>query len=425
MTTVQSTKVKVSTAVYIASKSMIEEESMTWKERHLLLHIYPDNGHRFTTLKIEGSNAKELAIARKSLDKILSGVTLTSANDQNAIWSSSLSSSNGPAYKKLKAIEKELYICIARDKSKRQLQYHGPPSKFLQAADRISKMLEEESSTSFEIDLNQYQFTWMIHGGFRSVKQELGENVAVFDVVSRKTTINGTQEQYETTLAMMKGLKVTKLRPIPDGATASNRECPICLSEAETPIQTSCTHTYCLDCFENSCKAAASNSKDEFRIKCEGDEGKCGKSFSLLELKEHVSSIVFEIILESSFKEFIKRHPKDFHYCPTPDCGYIYRCTPASNLKPPSYTCPNCFERLCTSCHAKHGDYTCTEYKDIQSGGYEALERLKKEFNIKDCPKCKTPMEKTEGCNHMAAEGYIYAGCAWQSLRQVAPAMII
>lgn len=194
----------------------------------------------------------------------------------------------------------------------------------------------------------------------------------------------------------MEGTHALGTLPLSESATQSESVCPICLSEAETPVQTSCMHTYCFECFERCCQSAALNSKDEFGIQCDGDEGRCTKVFSLAELKDHLSSSIFEAVLKSSFEEHIKRHPADFHCCPTPDCGYIYRCTQPSNAKPPSYTCPNCFERLCTSCHAQHGDKTCTEYKFIQSGGYAELEKLKKELNIKDCPKCKTSMEKTE-----------------------------
>jgi hypothetical protein len=55
-------------------------------------------------------------------------------------------------------------------------------------------MLREESSTSYEIDLKPHQFSWTIHGGFKSIEQALGKNVAVFNVVSRRVTINGTQQ---------------------------------------------------------------------------------------------------------------------------------------------------------------------------------------------------------------------------------------
>ena len=364
VTTIQSAKIKVSTAVYIATKSEIDLRSKTWKDRHLVLHIYSDTIQRFTTLKVEGSSAQDVANARKMLDGILSG-TILKVGD-NAVWNPSLGS-NRSAYKRLKSIEKELQILIIRDKTKRLLQYYGPPEKFHQAVHQVTDMLREESSST-----------------------------------------HGAKQQHDTASTITQGNSGLEIRSVLDTTSKSEGQCPICgYEEPDTPVQTLCKHTYCLECFENCCKYANSTDKDEFRIECQGkgDEGACAKVFGLAELKERLSSSIFEAVLKLSFEKYVQRHSKEFYYCPTPDCGYVYRCTSASNSKPLAYTCPNCLEPICTFCHARHGDYTCAEYKDIESGGYEALEKLKRELNIKDCPKCKTPMEKTEGCNHMTCGG--------------------
>ncbi|KFZ24279.1 hypothetical protein V502_01238, partial [Pseudogymnoascus sp. VKM F-4520 (FW-2644)] len=355
VTIIQSAKIKVSTPVYIATKSEIDIRTKTWRERHLGLHIYTDT--LFTTIKVEGSSAQDVANARKTLDLILSGIILTAGD--KTVWNPLLSS-NGSVYKRLKAIEKELHILIIRDKLKRQLQYYGPRDKLKQAIDQVIDMLRDESSAN-----------------------------------------HGKDGDHET---MIKGNRASEFRSVPDIASSAKGQCPICLDdEPNMPIQTLCKHTYCLECFENCCKSAASTSKDEFRVECHGEGGNCAELFKLAELKDHLSSSAFELVLKSSFEMYIQRHPKDFHYCPTPDCGYVYRCT--SDSKPLGYTCPNCLELICTFCHARHGDYTCAEYKDIKSGGYEALEKLKIKLNLKDCPKCKTTMEKTEGCNHMTCGG--------------------
>lgn len=402
VTLVQSAKFKVSTAVYFASKSRIDNESKTWKEWHLAFYVYPDTLQRFTTLKVEGDNVKDVANARKTLDEILSGAVLMDGG--NTVWSSALNS-NGSAYKKLKLIEKELHVVIIRDKPKRQLRFYGPPEKSQQVVRLITDMLRKESSTSYEIDLKPHRFSWAIRGGFKLIEQSLGENIAVFNVVSKRITINGTRRQYEKALAIMDGKHAIEISSLTGGPSKPELYCPICFCEPEPPIQTSCKHTYCLECFEEYCKSVASTSKDEFQIMCQGDEGNCSTVFTLSEVQGHLSSSIFEIVLKSSFEEYIQRHPGDFRLCPTPDCGYAYRCTTASGSKLPAYTCLNCFEPLCTSCHARHGDYTCAEYKDIASGGHAALEKLKRELNIKDCPKCTTPIEKTEGCNHMTCGG--------------------
>lgn len=44
---------------------------------------------------------------------------------------------------------------------------------------------------------------------------------------------------------------------------------------------------------------------------------------------------------------------------------------------------------------------TCADYRDLKFGGYAAFERLKREMGVRDCPKCKTPIQKSDGCNHM------------------------
>lgn len=402
VTRIQSVKVKVSTAVYFALKSRIDEASRIWKEQHLAFNAYSDSLHRFTTLKIEGEIAKDVAAARKTMDDLLSGEVLMSGQD--TIWHSALSS-NGVAYKKLKSIEEELKVVVVRDKSKQQLRFYGPVQSLQQCARRINDMLEEASSTSYEIDLDPIQFSRTIRGGYEAIQKALGKSVPIFNVVSRKIIVNGTQEQYEATLAIIDGKHVADIQPSTDRQVALEGDCPICFCEADNPIQTSCKHTYCQECFDECCKAAASTSTGEFEVKCQGDEGACATAFTIHELKELLSTSVFDHMLKLSFEQYIQRNPNLLRYCPTPDCDYIYRSTTTKGSNPPTYTCANCLGPLCTSCHAHHGDYTCAEYKDYASGGREALERLKKELRIKDCPKCSTPMEKTDGCNHMTCGG--------------------
>jgi hypothetical protein len=397
---IQSTKIKVSTAIYLALKSRIDKEIKAWKERHIAFHVYPDAAQRFTTLKLEGAETEDVTTARKTLGVVLDGVVLTDGGGN--VWHPALNS-NGGVYKNLKLIEKRLGVVITRDKPKRQLRFYGPVEKLQRAVREITDILGKESSASYEIDLKPHQFSWAIRGGLKSIEQTLGQNIAALN--SRRIIISGTQQDYEAALAIMESKGATETSSISDGSPSPEGLCPICFCEAESPIQTSCKHTYCLECFEACCKSAASTSKVKFQIKCQGDEGTCATVFNLPELKDRLSSSVFETVLKSSFEEYIHRHPEDFHYCPTPDCGYIYRCTTALGSKSPAYTCPNCFEPLCTSCRARHGNYTCVEYKDIASGGVKALKKLKRELNIKDCPKCTTPMEKTEGCNHMTCVG--------------------
>ena len=120
------------------------------------------------------------------------------------------------------------------------------------------------------------------------------------------STNHGTQQQQDTALTTVKGNHALEIRSVLDIASAPEGKCPICLDdEPDTPIQTLCKHTYCLECLENCCKSAASTSKDEFRIECQGDGGNCAEVFNLAELKDRLSSSAFELVLKSSFKKYV------------------------------------------------------------------------------------------------------------------------
>lgn len=110
----------------------------------------------------------------------------------------------------------------------------------------------------------------MIRGSFECVEQALGKNVAVLDVVLKTLTVGGTQQQYETALAILNSEDVVEIRDISALPSLPEGDCSICFCEAENPVQTSCRHTYCLECFEESCKSAASTSNTKFQVKFQG-----------------------------------------------------------------------------------------------------------------------------------------------------------
>jgi hypothetical protein len=394
---IETAKVKIFTSIFSALRMTFEREARAWRQKHLSVHVYP--GDIFTALKVEGEDVKAMKLARKRLNELLEGILLS--HDGIQIWSPALAG-HGRATQAMKMLEKELKVVIKRDSAKRQLRYYGPPDRLEHATSQIVALLKEIPHASHEISMTPEQFSWVLRGGFQILRSAFEEEeTLIFNVVTRKLIINGTREQYEMARAVIDG----KLRApaSEDAIPAARGDCPICFCEVENAVQTSCQHSYCLECFEANCLTAASTSKGDFQVRCQGQEGTCPIVFSAEEIKKHVSSGAFEDMLRASFEEYLKRHQTAFHFCPTPDCDTIYRSTTSSNPDP--HTCPGCLEPLCTTCHVVHGTYTCAEYKDIASGGIEALARLKKELNIKDCPRCSTPMEKTEGCNHMTCAG--------------------
>lgn len=390
-------KFKVHVSVFHAMQSRIREASDTWQKQHLKLKIYPaaGQGRQYRTVRIEGQVAKDVAAAKVMMDKILDGIKIM--DQDTPLWTPALNS-NGAAFQRLKQITQDHGAILIRDKRRKELILYSPPEKFRLAESAIVETVRKESSisTSNEISLGPADFHWVIRGGFKMLTSVLGEGIATLDVIAKQISINGSDDDYETSLRMIKNHKVT---PIIE-TKATEDDCPVCLTRAERPIRTACGHVYCMECFEGLCAAAGSDS-NVFPITCFGDAGKCQHTFTLEQLQENLSSKAFEDMLESSFISHIYHHPQAFRYCPTPGCNTIYGVDSVIT----SQTCPGCLTVICTHCHAQHDGLTCAEHKDISSGGYEALQKVKKELGIKDCPKCKTPIEKTEGCNHMNCKG--------------------
>ena len=133
----QSAKIKVSTAIFLASKRRIDKAAAAWKERQLVVTDYSDTLKRFVTLKIQGDQAKDVVDARKRLLEITNGKVITTDNQK--IWCSGFNR-NGDAYNKLKKIEEALDVLVIRDKSKRQLRYYGLNKRYEKVARRVAKI---------------------------------------------------------------------------------------------------------------------------------------------------------------------------------------------------------------------------------------------------------------------------------------------
>ncbi|PPJ58725.1 hypothetical protein CBER1_11970 [Cercospora berteroae] len=395
---VSSSKFKISSKIYQAVEQQFASHTPSRHKDHLSFHTYFDSSvqQRYVTLKVEGVSVKAVAKATNEIEKIIAGRLVE--NEGKPLWSSSLAS-NGPLYQQLKNIEMSYNIVILRDRQKRHLRYFGPDRLYAAAQELIIGFTDADANTTHAVHLDARQFIWACRGGFDQVSTVLGRNFVTFDMTSTpKIIVTGSADQYRQALAIV---DAGSTKGITNDVRSSNKEdCVICWTSADDPITLHCGHVYCLDCFERLCMSG--NAGDSgFLIECQGGAGTCREVVTSQELRDELSSAALEDVLEASLTTYIRRRPHELRYCPSPDCGYIYRIHASTK----TYTCVNCLEPTCMSCHEQHGTMSCDDYKDLASGGNEAFNRFKREINIKDCPECKTSMEKVMGCNHMTCGG--------------------
>lgn len=398
---VYSAKFKIGSHIYDAVQPRIHTQEKLWKRDNVLFKAYnsTDPLRRFRVLKIEGESAEDVAGAKASLESILAGVVAKGEEDV-ILWHSSLKA-NGKLYQAIQNLCKEISVVLFRDKIKSEIRLFGTTQHCQEAQHQLAALIRMESQTNSTrfIELEPHKFIWACRGGFRQITGQLGPEKASFDIIStpKKIAISGSLEDYDVAIAIINSRKNAIESAIKQPISNETAlDCSVCWTEADTPIKTNCGHIYCSECFKNSCIEGAKAAIDT-PILCHGSQGSCRSVICVNDLQEHLSSDKLEDLLELSFTSYIKRNPSKFRYCPTPDCGYIYRVTSDTRLQ----HCVNCIKSICSACHESHTGISCAEYQDLKSGGYAAFLKLKTELGIKDCPKCKTPLEKVSGCNHM------------------------
>ncbi|KAH7370205.1 hypothetical protein BKA65DRAFT_12760 [Rhexocercosporidium sp. MPI-PUGE-AT-0058] len=196
---------------------------------------------------------------------------------------------------------------------------------------------------------------------------------------------------------------VRKARRMVMPATQSKvGDCIICYDTPEdgNTIHVGCGHIYCRECFIYLFK----DPNEYFLpLTCSGitkDEQECTRLIDLEILREHFSFAEFESIIKLSIDVHLRTHPNDFGFCPTPDCEVIFRRTAVENRNPPLTTCTGCLKTYDTSCGRYHPGQTCKEHID-EVDGTDAFAQYCADVGMKNCPGCRVPAIKTDGCNHI------------------------
>ncbi|KAJ0162803.1 ATP-dependent RNA helicase DEAH12, chloroplastic [Colletotrichum tanaceti] len=423
---VYSSTYKVATKVFEAVLGDVEAAKAASSEQHVhVKHFPPANG--YITLRLEGEDRGDLAAAEKVVDAILRGQTVTDKEGTTPFWHPSFGN-RAAAGQALQRIEQSFQVAFHCLPSKTEVRVYGTPDRVAKARDALLRAFGDSPSTSYSIPLDAESFRWAIRGGFRDLRDALGPENVMLSVLPtvRKIEVIGPRASYDLAMDMMVSGRESTTTTTTTNASAQKQrtekspggrgiiDCSVCWTEAEDPLTTRCGHVYCRDCFENFCRSADSGGDGGSDLRCLADEGSCDAVLGLPELHEHLPSLAFEEVLASSAKSYIAKRPGVFRYCPTADCGLVYRAAAAD--RPGVFACPGCAESVCTACHhPSHAGRSCAELRYAASGGEAAFDRAKAGLGIKDCPRCETSIQKASGCNHMTC-GRCGAHICWVCL---------
>lgn len=383
---VYSAKFKVRSDVYKAIVSGVRSFD-AWKQKHIFFRTYSST----KMLKIEGKSISEVVNAKAALSSIIDGVV--AKNGEENLWDDSLKH-NGELWRLVKEHQEPLGVVVVRNQAKKELRLFGTESKCNNAQKRLADLLFTRV-----IELDSISFRWACRGGLKSLVSKLGPKKASLDVISspKSIIISGSLDDYNLALTIIPGGGLSQQPKSQTAPGATKAEgCSICWTEVDAHIRTNCGHLYCQGCFENACQVTPTPGT-EFVLLCRGDQGNCSAAITMQDLHDNLSPSVFDEVLKRSFRSSVQRAPDELRFCPTPDCGSVYRVTESVQ----TYNCTNCLQPTCSACQEPHLKMTCAEYNDFRSGGSAAFENLMKEVGLKDCPKCKTPIEKMEGGWHV------------------------
>ncbi|CDW77391.1 ibr domain containing protein [Stylonychia lemnae] len=170
-----------------------------------------------------------------------------------------------------------------------------------------------------------------------------------------------------------------------------NIQCEICYELIQTPdiIKLHCNHQYCQICLKEMILYASNQSGEVHKLKCPSSQ--CS---AVLE-----RSVIRNLLDMDEFKRYlrlIENHEmtfeKDKKFCPVAECeGVIER---KANQK--KTICQKCQNNVCFDCQSIwHENESCEKYQEKNCVNWADCKGAQR------CPKCKTLIEKNEGCNHM------------------------
>lgn len=131
-------------------------------------------------------------------------------------------------------------------------------------------------------------------------------------------------------------------------------------------------------------------------------EADCSGQLDLEQLSDHLAAEDLDKLHRHALETQLIESGEAF-FCSNPRCCEVLELNEDTEI---GVECPSCFTRLCSSCKvAWHNGLTCEEYQGLpeaeRSEADLTLLNLARAEEWKRCPRCRTMISLTTGCNHM------------------------
>lgn len=363
--------------------------------------IVTHRNHGGATIRLTAEGQKELAHLKHQFETIVKGELVRC--DGKVVWDSFFSRPEGHGFlRRLEAGPPS--VRIVTDPIRRHIRVHGYSVHRARAVGLITdKVKELRARNKLQIALPGRLLGAALQSAtIRALQDKHGHDNAQIDLTKRVMYVTGEFALFRIFRDAVNEIE----RGLPTNRDYTGPTCPICFGEPSSPLLLPCKHTWCRECVAHYLRSSAE--RRLFPVKCLGNEGRCGIKIPIAVAKEVLSAQEVMSLVESAFLSHVQQRPKEYRFCPSPDCPQVYRATPQKA----ALQCPSCLTSICTRCGFEaHDAYQCAD--QVQD---ELFKKWVKEHDVKHCPTCSVPIERTEGCNHMTCTRCQTHIC-WQCLK--------
>lgn len=357
---------------------------VAWFRGRATLSIVERNSPQATLVRMSGDDIKELGLLKAEFENLLNGEVVR--QDGKVAWDGFFARPAGALF--IMDLERANPDVTIKKYDRRQM------IRLLGSAQNRGKVREELLVKLHELR-SQHIRTLPLDGrliglfmgrDLRMLQEELGPENVSLDICHRNLQVRGNDVAYE---AAREAIRRARSRH-PGEHLSTSAQCPVCFNQVTAPMTLPCGHCWCRPCLQNYLTSSVSNKY--FPLTCLANEAKCTERIPLNIAREILTVSQFDAVVNAAFTAYVQSRPDEFHYCPSPDCPQVYRTATRDTV----LQCPSCLLRLCPNCHVEaHDGFACPE------SGDSLLQEWIKSHDVKNCPGCKIPIERTEGCNHM------------------------